>query len=66
MRGLRWLEGRWPVPQVLAADHIGATDALLMAAVPGTDLAARAKSRPPADIVEMLASALRAFHSVST
>jgi len=38
---------------------------LLMAAVPGINLAALAKSRPPAAIVEMLASALRAFHSVS-
>jgi aminoglycoside phosphotransferase len=41
-------------------------DALLMAAIPGTNLAALAKERPPGDIVEMLASALRSFHSVSS
>jgi aminoglycoside phosphotransferase len=63
--GLRWLAGRLPVPQVVAFDQVGATDALLMTAVPGTNLAALAKSRPPAVIAEMLASALRAFHSVS-
>jgi aminoglycoside phosphotransferase len=63
--GLRWLEGRLPVPQVVAFDQVGAVDVLLMTAVPGTNLAARAKSRPSAAIVEMLASALRAFHSVT-
>jgi aminoglycoside phosphotransferase len=36
-----------------------------MTAVPGTNLAALAKSRRPDTIVEMLASALRTFHSVS-
>jgi aminoglycoside phosphotransferase len=63
--GLRWLAGRLPVPQVVAFDRVENADALLMTAVPGTDLAALAKSRPPAAVVEMLASALRAFHSVS-
>jgi kanamycin kinase len=63
--GLRWLQGRLPVPQVVAFDQMGGADALLMAAVPGTNLAALAKSRPPGTIVGMLASALRAFHSAS-
>ena len=36
-----------------------------MAAIPGTNLAALAKERPPGDIVEMLASELRSFHSAS-
>jgi len=63
--GLRWLQGRLPVPQVVAFDQVGGADALLMAAVPGTNLAALAKSQPPGGIVEMLASALRSFHSVS-
>jgi kanamycin kinase len=62
---LGWLQGRLPVPQVVGFDQVGAVDALLMTAVPGTNLAALAKSRPPVAIVEMLASALRAFHSVS-
>lgn len=63
--GLRWLQGRLPIPRVVAFDQMGGADALLMAAVPGTNLAALAKSRPPGRIVEMLASALRAFHSAS-
>jgi aminoglycoside 3'-phosphotransferase II len=62
---LGWLRSRLPVPRVEAFDQVGTLDALLMTAVPGTNLAALAKSRPPAAIVEMLASALRAFHSVS-
>jgi aminoglycoside phosphotransferase len=40
-------------------------DALLRTAVPGTHLAARSKCQPPDGIVEMLASALRASHSVN-
>ena len=63
--GLRWLQGRLPVPQVVAFDQIRGADALLMAAIPGTNLAALAKSRPPGRIVGMLASALRDFHSAS-
>jgi aminoglycoside phosphotransferase len=63
--GLRWLQGRLPIPRVVAFDQMGGADALLMGAVPGTNLAALAKSRPPGRIVEMLASALRAFHSAS-
>jgi hypothetical protein len=42
---LGWLLGRLPVPRVVAFDQVGALDALLMTAVPDTNLAARAKSR---------------------
>ena len=63
--GLRWLRGRLPVPQVVAFDQVEAADALLTVAVPGTNLARLAKTARPDGIVEMLASALRAFHSVS-
>jgi aminoglycoside phosphotransferase len=44
---------------------LGAADALLMTPVPGTHLAARSKCQPPESIVEMPASALRAFHFVN-
>jgi aminoglycoside phosphotransferase len=57
--GLRWLQDRLPVLQVVAFDQIEGADALLTAAIPGTNLAALAKERPPGDIVEMLASAPR-------
>jgi kanamycin kinase len=60
--GLRWLRGRLPVPQIVAFDQVGAAEMLLMTAVPGTNLARLAKSARPDIIVEMLASALRAFH----
>ena len=63
--GLRWLQSRLAVPQVVAFGQFGGTDALLMTAVPGTNLARLAKRLPQPDIVAMLASALRAFHSVS-
>jgi aminoglycoside phosphotransferase len=63
--GLRWLAGRLPVPRVLAFDQARVVESLLMTAVPGTNLAALAKSLPPDRIVEMLASALRIFHSVN-
>jgi aminoglycoside phosphotransferase len=63
--GLRWLQGRLGVPQVVAFDQVEAADALLTVAVPGTNLARRAESLHPDSIIEMLASALRGFDSVS-
>jgi aminoglycoside phosphotransferase len=63
---LQWLQGRLPTPEVVAFDPVGEQEALLMSAVPGTNLAALAKRLSPDKIVEMLASALQAFHSVST
>ncbi|MGD0700672.1 MAG: phosphotransferase [Trebonia sp.] len=62
---LRWLQGRLPVPELVAFGPVGDQEALLMSAVPGTNLAALAKRLSPVKIVEMLASALRAFHSVN-
>jgi aminoglycoside phosphotransferase len=44
---------------------LGAADALLMTAVRGAHLVARSKCQPPESIVEMLAAALRACHSVN-
>jgi aminoglycoside phosphotransferase len=62
---LRWLAGRLPVPPVVGFEQFGAADALLTVALPGTNLARQAKSQPPARTVEMLAAALRHFHSIS-
>ena len=59
------LHGRLPVPEVVASDHLAGADLLLTTAVAGTNLAALAKRVPAPDIVAMLASALRAFHSAS-
>jgi aminoglycoside phosphotransferase len=62
---LQWLQGRLPVPEVVAFEPVGDQEALLMSAVPGTNLAVLAKRLSPGKIVEMLASALRTFHSVN-
>jgi aminoglycoside phosphotransferase len=62
---LQWLQGKLPVPEVVAFDTVGTQEALPMSAVPGTNLAALAKRLSPDKIVEMLASALRSFHSVN-
>jgi aminoglycoside phosphotransferase len=62
---LRWLHGRLPVPEVVAFGPVGEQEALLMSAVPGTNLAVFAKRLSRDKITEMLASALRAFHSVN-
>jgi kanamycin kinase len=62
---LQWLQGKLPTPEVVAFDPVGDQEALLMSAVPGTNLARLAKRLSPDKIVEMLASALRSFHSVN-
>jgi kanamycin kinase len=62
---LRWLQGRLPVPEVVALDTLAGRDALLMSAVAGTDLAALAKRLRPDSVVEMLASGLAALHSAN-
>jgi len=62
---LRWLRGRLPIPQVVALDTAAERDALLTSAVAGSDLAALAKRLRPDTVAEMLASALRAFHSAN-
>lgn len=59
---IQWLRGRLPVPEVVAFADIGGKDALLTTTVPGTNLARLAKRLPAADIVAMLAAALRLFH----
>ena len=62
---LQWLQGRLPAPEVVVLGPVGDQEALLMSAVPGTNLAVLAKRLSPDEIVEMLACALRAFHSVN-
>jgi aminoglycoside phosphotransferase len=62
---LRWLQGRLPTPILVAFDPVGDQEALLMSSVPGTNLAVLAKRLSSDKIVEMLAAALRAFHSVN-
>ena len=62
---MQWLQGRLPAPEVVAFGSVGDQEALLTSAVPGTNLAVLAKRLSPDEIVEMLASALRALHSVN-
>jgi aminoglycoside phosphotransferase len=65
MRRAPLAAGQAAGPLVVAFDRVEAADALLTVAVPGTNLARLAKSESSDSLVEMLASALRAFHSVS-
>lgn len=60
---LRWLDGRLPAPEVVAFESLNGKDALITTAVPGTPLSTLRESKPARGIVEMLASALRAFHA---
>jgi kanamycin kinase len=62
---LQWLRGRLPTPEVVAFDPVDDQEALLMSAVPGTNLAILAKRLSPDKVVEIHASALRAFHSAN-
>jgi aminoglycoside phosphotransferase len=59
---VRWLNGRLPVPEVVAFGTLEGKDALVTSAVKGESLAKLKRLLPVGDIVEMLAFALRAFH----
>lgn len=63
---LRWLNSRLPVPNVIAFSTLEHKDALLTTPVAGKSLADLKQQLPASDIVEMLASALRAFHKAAT
>lgn len=62
---LDWLQGKLPVPKVKAFTTIGDTDALLLAAVEGSNLAHLAKKWSPEKVVKELANALQTFHDVN-
>lgn len=61
---LKWLAGKLPVPRVVGFMQHGDKDALLLTAIPGSDLAHLAKKWPADKIVDGLAGALRKFHAV--
>jgi kanamycin kinase len=63
---LQWLQGRLPVPEVVAFESLNGNDALVTTAVVGVDLADLKSQRPAGAIVEMLAAALREFHAADT
>ena len=63
---LQWLQGRLPVPEVVAFESLNGNDALVTTAVAGMDLADLKSQRPAGAIVEMLAAALREFHAADT
>jgi len=60
---LNWLEGKLPVPRVVAFTRIGDRDALLLSAVKGKNLLRLAREWPAANVIGELAEALRRFHA---
>jgi aminoglycoside phosphotransferase len=60
---LRWLRGRLPVPEVVEFTTLDGKDVLVTTAVAGAHLSALKRRLPAENIVEMLASALCAFHA---
>ena len=63
---IRWLEGRLPAPEALGFSTQMGTDAILMSALGGDDLADLSASQPPQSIVMRLADALKVMHATST
>lgn len=59
---LQWLNGRLPVPEVVAFSALEGKDTLVTTAMAGKSLVDLKRLLPVRDIVDMLASALRAFH----
>lgn len=58
-----WLQGRLPVPEVIAFEQDGERDWLLMSAIPGRD-AAHQSEAPPDRLVILLAQGLAHIHSL--
>lgn len=61
---LIWLQGKLPVPEVKAFITIGDSDALLLTAIQGVNLALLAKEWPPEKVAKRLATVLQVFHAV--
>lgn len=60
---LRWLQGRLPVPKIVAKNIGDYQQALLMTSVEGRDLADLSEQLPADEIVTNYAAALKEFHS---
>lgn len=63
---LDWLQGKLPVPEAKAFTTIGDTDALILTAIEGINLAHLAKEWPTERVVSELVTALQKFHAVNT
>lgn len=63
---LEWLHGKVPVPEVIAYTVREETEALLLSAVAGVNLAHLSKEWSPKKVVQKLVFALRTLHDVST
>lgn len=61
---LTWLSGKTLVPEVVDFKSFEDTDALLMTELPGKNLASHKADWEPEAIVDRLAFAIRAFHSI--
>ncbi len=61
---MRWLQGRLPVPEIIAADHVEQTRYLLMSRMPGKTLCDESLLGNQARLAEIVAQALRRMWSV--
>lgn len=62
----RWLEDKLPVPQVVAFNDGLDRDAMLMTAIPGTDMGRLSETMSPDQAISWLAPAYKSFHQVDT
>ncbi|MDB5188632.1 MAG: aminoglycoside phosphotransferase [Candidatus Nomurabacteria bacterium] len=63
---LVWLEGRLPVPKVIAFKNFDGREALLISGMNGKNLKVLSKEWPVEKVVDKLAGAIRAFHSMKS
>lgn len=61
---LVWLNGKLPVPKVIAWQNGNEQEELLMTCIEGEDLAFLSKKIPKEELTKLLASTLRQIHSV--
>lgn len=63
---LIWLEGRLPVPKVIAFETFDGQEALLISGMSGKNLKVLSKEWPAEKVVDKLAEAIKAFHSMES
>jgi aminoglycoside phosphotransferase len=59
---LRWLAGRWPVPELVGFFHAQGDDWLMTREAPGVPLSHRSVGLPPGRVARLLGEILRGIH----
>jgi len=66
IKKLKWLQGKLPIPRIVAKNIGDKQQAILMTAVEGKDLARLSETLMPDEILTCYASALKMLHSTDT